>query len=170
MFRVDLRAAQDGPVATAGTLAADDPALADVKPTLVAPVQVTGRVNASGPGQWFWRGKITTTVGTSCRRCLVPVSVPLAVEVGVLFTEDAEADDPAAVAVPVGLAELDLVPQVREELLLNAPEFALCKDDCRGLCSTCGADLNAGPCECRPARDPRWGALEALERQDEETR
>lgn len=157
-------------MATAGTLAADDPALADVEPTLVAPVQVTGRLNAAGPGQWFWRGKIMTTVGTTCRRCLTSVRAPVAVAASVLFTEDAETDDPAAVPVPVGLAELDLVPQIREELILAAPEFVLCKDDCRGLCPTCGADLNAGPCDCRPARDPRWGALEALKRNDEESR
>lgn len=168
MFRVDLRAAQEGPVATAGTLAADDPALADVEMTLVAPVTVAGRLNESGPGQWFWRARLDTAAGTTCRRCLVPVEAPIALEVNLLFTEDAAADDPSAVVIPAGLIELDLVPAIREELILAAPEYVLCRDDCRGLCPRCGADRNAGPCDCRSEPDPRWAALEALKRNDDD--
>jgi uncharacterized protein len=170
MFRVDLRAAQEGPVATAGRLAADDPALADTQLTLVAPVVVSGRLNESGPGQFFWRAKLTTTVATTCRRCLTPVEVPVTAEVNLLFTEDPDADDPATVIIEPNMARLDLRPAIREELILAAPEFALCREDCRGLCPRCGADLNAGPCTCRPEPDPRWAALEALKRNDDETR
>ena len=42
--------------------------------------------------------------------------------------------------------------------------FALCRDDCKGLCPRCGADLNAGPCDCAPqTADPRWDALRKLD-------
>jgi len=170
MLRVSLQAAQEGPVTTAATLAADDPALADVEYTLVAPVRVSGRLNESGPGQWFWRAQLTTTVGTACRRCLSPVDVPVSADVNLLFTEDAGTDDPSAVIVPVGMAELDLLPAIRDELILAAPEFAVCREDCRGLCPRCGAELNAGPCACRSEPDLRWAALEALKRTDDESR
>lgn len=45
---------------------------------------------------------------------------------------------------------LDLGPAVRETLLLETPMTARCREDCRGLCPRCGADLNDGPCGCAP--------------------
>jgi len=51
---------------------------------------------------------------------------------------------------------LDLGPVARETLLLETPMAPRCREDCRGLCPRCGADLNDGPCGCAPekARDP----------------
>jgi uncharacterized protein len=56
--------------------------------------------------------------------------------------------------------ELDLREAVREQLLLRAPRFALCREECRGLCPTCGADRNQDDCGCvpEPAVSP-WDAL-----------
>ena len=59
--------------------------------------------------------------------------------------------------------DLDLRPALREEWLLAAPTFGLCRPDCKGLCPRCGADLNAGPHECGTGEsDPRWDALRKL--------
>ncbi len=44
--------------------------------------------------------------------------------------------------------QLDLRDEAREALLLEVPMVPLCREDCRGLCPRCGADLNAGPCGC----------------------
>ena len=52
--------------------------------------------------------------------------------------------------------------QVPEQVLLELPMKALCRDDCRGLCPTCGADLNAGPCGCREEGDERLAKLKSL--------
>ena len=43
--------------------------------------------------------------------------------------------------------QLDLSDEVREALLLEVPITPRCREECRGLCSRCGADLNEGPCE-----------------------
>ncbi len=43
---------------------------------------------------------------------------------------------------------LDLGEEAREVLLLEVPMTPRCREDCRGLCPRCGADLNAGPCGC----------------------
>jgi uncharacterized protein len=43
---------------------------------------------------------------------------------------------------------LDLGNDAREALLLEIPITPHCREDCRGLCPRCGADLNAGPCGC----------------------
>ena len=47
---------------------------------------------------------------------------------------------------------LDVGPEVREALLLEVPMSPRCREDCRGLCATCGADLNEGPCGCESTR------------------
>jgi hypothetical protein len=43
---------------------------------------------------------------------------------------------------------LDLNPLLREQIVLCIPNRALCSEDCRGLCPSCGADLNAKACAC----------------------
>jgi len=59
--------------------------------------------------------------------------------------------------------ELDLTEIAREQILLNLPEQELCKEDCRGICPTCGKDLNEGECRCgEDDVDPRWAALKDL--------
>lgn len=59
--------------------------------------------------------------------------------------------------------EVDLAPLMREQLLLALPTRPVCADECRGLCSRCGANLNRGSCECGPeAPDPRLAPLRLL--------
>jgi uncharacterized protein len=125
---------------------------------------------AGGPGAYFWEGRIRTRIGGQCRRCLEPAEVALDQAVRLLFTEDQGADDPGAVIIPAHAAEIDLGDAVREEMILAAPEFPLCREECRGLCPRCGANLNQGPCNCRLESDPRWKALESLRRSDDEKR
>jgi uncharacterized protein len=170
MVRVDLRTLAAGPLDTAAEVPPDDPRLAELELALVEPVRVSGRIMASGPGAYYWEGRIRTQVAGQCRRCLEPAVVALDQPVRLLFTEDQGADDPAAVIIPPHAGELDLTEAIREELILAAPEFPLCREDCRGLCPRCGKDLNQGPCDCRLDSDPRWKALEGLRRSDDETR
>jgi uncharacterized protein len=57
---------------------------------------------------------------------------------------------------------VDLTPDMREATLLAFPAYPVCKSECAGLCSTCGKNLNGGPCECTPAENARWGAFRDL--------
>jgi uncharacterized protein len=58
---------------------------------------------------------------------------------------------------------IDLWPYVREQVLLAAPPSPLCKEDCKGLCPSCGQDLNTADCGHREEKiDPRWEALKGL--------
>lgn len=59
--------------------------------------------------------------------------------------------------------EIDLSPPVREQLLLALPTRPLCREDCRGLCPRCGANLNLGACGCATVEpDPRLAVLRTL--------
>jgi len=60
---------------------------------------------------------------------------------------------------------VDLDELVREQILLALPSRRLCREECKGLCPTCGADLNAGRCACEQREvDPRWSALADLDK------
>jgi len=62
----------------------------------------------------------------------------------------------------------DLTEELRECIILSFPSNPLCNEDCKGLCPHCGADLNKGPCSCRPSGgDLRWGGLDGLETVDQ---
>lgn len=166
MLEIDLRELAHGPVETEGELAGDDPLFADLGLTLAEPVRVRGRLQAAGEGRFYWTGSLRTVVGRTCRRCLAPVTTPVAVQVGALFSQGPDAgDDPDAYPVAPDARHIDVRPAVREELILAAPEYVLCREDCRGLCPRCGKDLNAGPCGCPPQTrrpDGRWQGLAAL--------
>jgi len=163
MLRVDLRELARGPVETRGELGQADPLLEGLDVALGAPVVVTGRLQATGEGRFYWHGSLRTVVSGECRRCLTAVTAPVTAEADALFTQDSEAqEDPDAYALASDATEIDLAPAVRQEVLLAVPRFLQCREDCRGLCPRCGQDLNAGPCGCAPVTDPRWQALESL--------
>ncbi|MFN2570621.1 MAG: DUF177 domain-containing protein [Gemmatimonadales bacterium] len=164
MLRVDLRElAHAGAVETRGELKQDDPALEGIGVTLSDPVFVGGRLQALDEERSYWQGTVRTTVRGECRRCLTAVTTPVDLEIGALFTKDPEAlDDPDSYPVAPDATEIDVTPAVREELVLAAPRFIECREDCKGLCPQCGKDLNAESCGCAPATDARWQPLKAL--------
>jgi uncharacterized protein len=161
MLRVDLRElAQGRAVETRGELKQDDPVLDGTEVRLREPVAVQGRLQALGDGRFYWQGTARTVVAGECRRCLTPVETPLQLEIGALFTQDPDAqDDPDSYPVAPDATEVDVTPAVREELVLAAPRYVVCRDDCKGICPHCGQDLNTGSCECVPVTDPRWQGL-----------
>ena len=95
-----------------------------------------------------------------CRRCLMETGGTHVSEVHKLYQRIVT--DPEAFEI-VG-DQLDLSDVVREVVLLDVSSTPLCRPDCAGLCLTCGANLNDGPCGCAvvPA-DSRWSALDVLQ-------
>lgn len=163
MLSFDIRALEDHAEHVDGELPATDEVWQEGDPLPAEPIRVTGRLSSAGPERFYFSGRIEGTARGECRRCLVDVTTPVALDSHLVFSaaegegEDDESDayafDPAAHA-------LDLRAAVREEWLLNVPAFPLCRDDCAGLCPVCGANLNADPEHAHErAPDPRWAAL-----------
>src|SRR2546421_5113351 len=153
MLQVDLRELSGGPVTTRAELAAVDPLLEGLGVVLAGPVQVTGRLHAAGEGRFYWQGSLRAQIAGECRRCLVPVPVAVASDVRVLFTQDPDAlEDPDCYPLARDATQIDLRPAVREELVLAAPQWGVCREDCPGRCPRAGAGLDAGPCGWPPAR------------------
>ena len=56
--------------------------------------------------------------------------------------------------------ELDVDALIADEIVLQWPMKVLCKEDCKGLCTVCGKNLNTGECGCdRTVLDPRMAAF-----------
>jgi uncharacterized protein len=157
MLRVDIREIQRGPVRTSAELQPGDPAFDGLGLDLVGPVTVQGQLQATGAGEYLWRGRLHGLVRGECRRCLTEVIDEVNVEVdAAVFSSDPEAaDDPGFYPLPERAPAVDVGAVVREEFALAAQShLLLCRDDCAGLCPKCGADLNAGPCACHTPAEP----------------
>jgi uncharacterized protein len=156
MLRVDIRDLQRGPVRTVGQLAPDDPTFEGLGLDLAGPVLVKGQLQATGDGEYLWRGRVHAVVRGECRRCLTEVLDEVDVDIdAAMFSADPEAaDDPDFYPLAQRATAVDVGAVVREELALAPAQLLLCRDDCAGLCPKCGADLNAGPCACRAPAEP----------------
>ena len=149
MLKIDLRRLPDGGTETRGSLAPDDPVLAGLELEFAGPVEVTGTLTPTADGDFVWRGHIVAEAVGECRRCLGDATQMIDDEVDVIFSSNPELDeDPSVYELPADALELDVSQAVREEIALRVSKFPLCREDCRGICSGCGADLNAGPCQC----------------------
>ena len=89
-------------------------------------------------GGVFVRGGVRATVEHICHRCLTEWQVPVAMEMAELVGGEGD--------YPMDGDEIDLEDPVRDALLLSLPLLPQCREDCLGLCSVCGADLNTGSC------------------------
>ena len=116
------------------------------------------------------KGSLNFTALQECSRCLndfeCSVSQPVELFYRTGKLEDAligkeaelKSDDLNVIAYKGN--ELDIWPDIREAMMLALPMKPLCSDDCRGICSGCGQDLNNGKCKCRKeSMDPRWEGL-----------
>ena len=112
---------------------------------------LTNGISVHGTASAGWAGE--------CRRCLDPVSGTITVDLDELYQQ--VPDNPDAYAITND--QINLLPMVRENLLVSVPVGPLCREDCAGFCQHCGTDLRVASCDCKvETRDPRWAALDAL--------
>jgi uncharacterized protein len=147
--RTETRTGTTGAMQVAETLVADGATL-----TVEARLEPVGSgVLATGWAAVLWN--------SNCRRCAVPVSGTTKSPFQEEFDADAAVDGDTY---PMKHDQVDLELVSREAILLDLPLAPLCREDCAGLCLTCGTDLNEGACDCAPSSaDPRWSALSALD-------
>lgn len=98
-----------------------------------------------------------------CDRCLVNTAVPINIDVKREIDFSKSMEELAAeldVAAYIKDHDLDMDMLINEEILLGMPMKVLCKEDCKGICRECGADLNVLECGCdRTVLDPRMSVI-----------
>lgn len=63
---------------------------------------------------------------------------------------------------------IDITDLIRETLIINEPFQVLCQENCKGLCTKCGTNLNEKTCDCDTfVVDPRWADLKKLLKENE---
>ncbi len=139
---------------------------------VVAPVFLSIDVEQKGNSAYRALGTVRTTLELDCGRCLDVFSLPVESSFDLRYVpqeKDAAAeaereiaeDDLATAFYTEGM--LDLTDLMREQFQLVLPMKPLCAQSCRGLCSTCGANLNRTECGCNPVwEDPRLAPLKGL--------
>ena len=115
---------------------------------------------------------IELSLSVPCDRCLEPVTVPFDIDVDefLTFSEDGSArlEDDEEIINYINGYELDVDGLVSEEVMIGFPMKVLCNEECKGICSVCGANLNRGECGCdRTVLDPRMSIIRDLFRQKE---
>lgn len=108
-------------------------------------------------------GRAAGHTSVRCARCLAGFTSELGVEVCELFVAPGHEAGPDEDSYRVAGTQIALEPMLRDALALALPIHPLCRDDCKGLCARCGADLNQGPCGCvEDDSDPRWAGLDVV--------
>ena len=107
-----------------------------------------------------------------CARCLDPLRQHVTQSFDLIFRPAGADSDMAERSISEAETEIGyyetsgllLEDAVREQVLLSLPDRSLCREDCKGLCLHCGANLNETSCSCEEEKsDPRWAALKGLE-------
>ncbi len=115
-----------------------------------APLSIT--VVNTGNRKLLLKGNTRLEVLIPCARCLEPVAVGLEIQ----FDTETELENRDY----IDGYNLNVDQLVHDEALLVWPERVLCREDCRGLCSVCGQNLNEGSCKCEPTDlDPRMAKV-----------
>jgi len=117
------------------------------------------------------KGDLSTRLELFCARCLEPVMLDVQRNFDLLYRPQGTDAGRAELSVTVAEAEVSyyegegllLEDVLREQILLEVPLKAICREDCKGLCAHCGKNLNDGKCSCaEPMEDPRWNALKEI--------
>ena len=128
---------------------------------IVRPVLAQGRV-VNHAGALVLNGTARSELDLVCDRCGKEFSREKVVPLDMLLADALEQEDSEDEIFLLDGNELDLDELVTTAFVLAMDTKNLCSEDCKGLCAKCGADLNLGPCGCRPEVDPRLAALAQL--------
>ena len=121
-------------------------------------------------------GRLTAELEAECGRCLEPFRIPIDAPLDLLFLPESEQVKADVKDLEVQDADtavsfykddvLDVGAMIREQFYLALPMKPLCKQDCKGLCPTCGINRNRETCQCEATWvDPRMEPLRRLRSQ-----
>ncbi len=123
--------------------------------TILSPISAQLKIMKIG-SEVIVKGDVVTHVKLQCSRCLMDFESKLSVPVDVVYHPLDELKGEERHEIMVGELdmdfysgeEMDLITLMTEQILLNIPMKPLCTDLCRGICLTCGKNLNLGDCTC----------------------
>lgn len=136
---------------------------------LTSPIRLEGRVERTGRN-FLLKMKVSFDYIDNCARCLAEVESALDYDVVAYLMRDEydEGEYEDVDVFSIDSSEVDLLDIVNATLTSNLPPKVICSEDCKGICSGCGVNLNLHECEC-PVDDtedddidPRFAKLKEL--------
>ena len=116
--------------------------------------------------QLYMRVEVKTGGVFTCDRCLEEFQQDVSSGYGVMFVTDQDGvggDGEEVQVISPDSTHVDLAEDVRQFVILGLPQKMLCREDCAGLCPTCGSNLNLGKCDCKiDVTDTRWSELQKI--------
>ena len=110
--------------------------------SVVLPVKINGTLTLTGAHSCLVEGEITFSLKGECSRCLKETEKEY-------FTSFSEEVSDGENGYKVINDTVDLGKIADDAILAEMPLVLLCDENCKGLCGTCGKDLNEGDCGCR---------------------
>jgi len=127
------------------------------------PAKLAGRIVVQNlEARVLLSGTLEASGTAECGRCLSSFTCcwPVAVDLMILRDVHSEEEEGETLLILQRGGEVDLKDAVRESAVLTFPHAPVCREDCRGLCPTCGVDRNKADCKCEEEDfDPRWEGL-----------
>lgn len=138
-----------------------DAALGSVK-AVKGPSRAVGQIKNIA-GVLTFTAELDTEITCICARCLTEFDRHIHESIVATIADmDGEDSDEDSDIYPLDGDEIDCDDIVVTEFILDMDQRQLCREDCKGLCVKCGADLNNGPCSCNKEIDPRLAVLGQL--------
>lgn len=167
MLKINIEQLEKGPQTYAYDLGLEELDLSDEIFTFEG--RVKGEIEFKLIGQDVTAdGELVAHAVTPCARCLEPARVEIRVPIHEVWLkrgvdeagmEEAPGESPPLVEFYEG-EEIDLKEPLRELIMAELPRLAYCRADCKGLCPTCGVNLNRETCECptllASESEPEW--------------
>ena len=102
-----------------------------------------------------------TALDAVCDRCGKAFRQEMSVPFSCILAEEVQFEENDEIVL-LEDGKVDAGDLARTAVILGMDTKTLCSEDCKGLCSRCGADLNLGPCRCKKEPDPRLAVLATL--------
>ena len=127
----------------------------------ISPVTVRGTL-CSRAGSVLLEAQLSYDFSMPCNRCMEETLTHREVPVSHVLVRALQEDDGDSY-IEVEGDSIDLDELFYADIMLELPSKYVCKEDCKGLCPSCGKNLNQGPCSCSESQiDPRLEVLKKL--------
>jgi len=138
--------------------------------TIISPIKARLKIMKIG-SEVVVKGEVMADLKLQCSRCIADYDHLLAVPVDVVYhpVDELKGEDRHEILSGeldmdfYSGDEMDLMTLMKEQILLNIPMKPLCTDSCKGICRTCGKNLNEGDCSCpHKETDSRFDMLKKI--------
>ncbi|WP_446899480.1 YceD family protein [Clostridium sp. LBM24168] len=129
---------------------------------ILEPIRFSGTLKKVGD-IFILDGKVNTVLELICSRCLSKFAYTVNINIKDQFTDRRIINEGDEDITFIDNNCIDITEVLENDIILILPIKRLCREDCKGLCHKCGANLNIAACNCHKDEiDPRWEELKNI--------